>query len=80
MKDLHLYVSMEEADAPGGQVFYSRRGDGPFYLWRYDGTPRCWRFSRVCPSRLARRSLRSASWQAVPTTLLARLDEHYMEW
>lgn len=66
MKDLRVYVSpAAAAGAPGGELFYSRRADGPLYLWRCDGTPGSWSFSRVHPSRLALRALRAANWEAL---------------
>ena len=80
MKELRVYVNPAATKAPGGAaVFYSRRADGPFYLWRYEESPGLWRFSRVRLSRLSLRALCVARWQAVPTTLQTRLGEHYLE-
>jgi hypothetical protein len=61
------------------EAFYSRRADGPFYRWFYEGESGEWRFSRVHLSRPNRKMLCLARWRAVPLTLKARLDEHYLE-
>jgi len=37
MNGLRVYVnSIGSGTCPGSGVFYSRRGDGPYYLWRYE--------------------------------------------
>jgi hypothetical protein len=80
MRDLHVYIDPSVADALGAKkVFYSRRADGPYYRWRYEEAIGRWGFSRVRPSHLMLRALCTARWEAVPTALQARLDEHYLE-
>lgn len=80
MRELRVYIRRAVKEAPGGQaVFYSRRADGPFYRWRYEETPGRWHYSRVRLSKLTLRVLSVADWEAIPTTLQARLDEHYLE-
>ena len=80
MRELRVYVGRAMKGSPGGQaVFYSRRADGPFYRWRYEETPGCWRYARVRLSKLTLRVLAVADWDAVPSALQARLGEHYLE-
>ena len=80
MKELRVYTDAVSADAPGEHaMFYSRRADGPYYLWLYEDGPGRWRFSRVHISTLNLRVLCVANWQAVPLALQARLREHYLD-
>ena len=62
-----------------GGVFYSRRGNGPFYCWRYDEERGTWRVSRVTTPDLKPQVLSTASWKTVPAALRLRLNEHYQE-
>lgn len=62
-----------------GGVFYSRRGNGPFYCWRYDEERGTWRVSRVTTPELKPQVLSTASWKTVPAALRLRLNEHYQE-
>ena len=80
MKELRVYTETLSTDATSERVmFYTRRADGPYYLWFYESEPGRWRFSRVHVSRLTLRVLCVASWQAVPAALQARLSEHYLD-
>lgn len=80
MKELHVYINPVNTDALiGHPVFYSRRADGPFYCWRYETRLGQWRFSRVRLSHWTLRALCVEKWNAVPSALRARLDEHYLE-
>lgn len=80
MRDLRVYVGRAFKESPGAQaVFYSRRADGPFYLWRYEDAQGRWRYSRVRLSKLTLSVLSVACWDAVPSALRARLGEHYLE-
>lgn len=80
MRELRVYVRHAAKEPSGAQVvFYSRRADGPFYRWRYEETPGRWRYSRVRLSKLTLRVLSVANWDAVPSALRDRLDEHYLE-
>jgi hypothetical protein len=81
MRDLRVYIQPLTRPARGGgsALFYSRRGDGPFYRWLYaEGTGR-WRYSRVSLDRLELSVLRVAQWDAVPAALRELLGEHYLE-
>ena len=62
-----------------GGVVYSRRGNGPFYCWRYDEERGTWRVSRVTTPDLKPQVLSTASWKTVPAALRLRLNEHYQE-
>jgi hypothetical protein len=60
-------------------TFYSRRGDGPYYVWQFDKEPGQWRGSRVIAASFAPRELLAATWKSVPGALQSKLGEHYME-
>jgi hypothetical protein len=80
MKELRVYTDALSANAPVERLtFYTRRADGPYYLWFYESEPGRWRFSRIHVSKLTLRVLAVASWQAVPVALQARLTEHYLD-
>ena len=80
MNGLRMYikpVSMEARNGPA--VFYSRRGEGPYYLWRYEEKLGQWRGSRVHSTDFAPRELLMASWKIVPGALQTKLSEHYLD-
>jgi hypothetical protein len=80
MNGLRVYFNPIEPDATSGhRVFYSRRSDGPYYLWRYEEKLGQWRWSRVQASDFTPRELCMATWKIVPTTLQTKLGEHYAE-
>ena len=60
-------------------LFYSRRGEGPFYCWRYEEGLGQWRSARVLSYHLPLKELCTTSWKALPSALQARLDEYYIE-
>ncbi|HEX8492782.1 MAG TPA: hypothetical protein VF658_08080 [Pyrinomonadaceae bacterium] len=60
-------------------MFYSRRGNGPYYRWHYEEQSGHWQFSRVHPPDAMLRALCVARWQAVPTALQTKLGEHYLD-
>jgi hypothetical protein len=80
MNGLRVYTHASavsiEADA---SIFYSRRGDGPFYRWLYEGEHEGWRCSRVRLTKSSVTLLRGAKLSAVPAALQVRLGEHYLE-
>lgn len=84
MNGLRVYVkplgasATANAPADGGE-FYSRRGNGPFYRWRYDEERAQWRVSRVTTPDLKPQVLSTASWKNVPAALRLKLNEHYQE-
>jgi hypothetical protein len=80
MNGLRVYIKPNGSDALAApKVFYSRRGNGPFYRWLFEEKAGQWRVSRVIASDFAPQSLAMASWKAVPSTLQTKLGEHYLE-
>jgi hypothetical protein len=80
MNGLRVYVNSIAAEPVSGSgVFYSRRGDGPFYLWRFEEKVGQWRGSRVLSADFAPRELTMARWKVVPLTLQDKLGQHYLE-
>ena len=80
MRDLHVYIEPLNSGGRGEPTaFYSRRADGPFYLWLYAEGAGHWHYSRVSLDKPALRVLCVARWEAVPTALRKRLGEHYLE-
>lgn len=79
MDKLRVYINPETAPASGAQkVFYSRRGGGPYYRWRFEEELGRWHGSRVHPLIPALKALCVANWKIVPPALQERLDEHYL--
>jgi hypothetical protein len=80
MNGLRVYTRL---NGPGSidvdNVFYSRRGDGPYYRWLFEEIIGQWRVSRVIAPDFNPHSLSVATWKAVPVTLQTRLSQHYME-
>jgi hypothetical protein len=80
MNGLRVYFRTNGSNPRSDQdVFYSRRGNGPYYRWLYEEKDAQWRVSRVISADFTPQSLSMASWKAVPLTLQARLGEHYLE-
>ena len=80
MNGLRVYIKSESRGlASGENVFYSRRGDGPIYCWRFEAAISYWRVARMHSADIAARELSVASWKSVPEKLQARLGEHYQD-
>ena len=79
MNGLRMYIKQAGTATTSPDVFYSRRGEGPYYLWRYEEKLGRWRGSRVNSTDFAPRELLMASWKIVPTALQAKLGEHYLD-
>ena len=80
MHGVRLYITLGTPDVTAGEnVFYSRRGDGPYYRWLYEEKDGKWRAARVIDAAVLRQSLSLAAWKTVPATLQTRLSEHYLE-
>ena len=80
MNGLRMYVRPLAPEPPElVTVFYSRRGEGPYYLWRYEEKLGQWRGSRVASGDFAPRELLMASWKKVPSALQTKLGEHYLD-
>ncbi|HKO60075.1 MAG TPA: hypothetical protein VJV03_02855 [Pyrinomonadaceae bacterium] len=60
-------------------VFYSRRGNGPYYCWSYEEVNQRWKVSRVISQGFDAHHLSLATWKTVPETLQSRLTDHYLE-
>lgn len=77
---VRIYTALATAIASSGEgVFYSRRGDGPYYRWFFEENAGRWRAARVIDSAFIRQSLSLATWKTVPVALQSRLSEHYLE-
>lgn len=79
MNGLRVYIKPSSVEVVGQKVFYSRRGNGPYYRWRYEETAKEWRVSRVISADFTSQSLAMATWKAVPIALQTRLGEHYLD-
>jgi hypothetical protein len=79
MNGLRVYIPTLIDSAGEDKVFYSRRGSGPYYCWRYDERVARWRSARVNTSDLTAQMFSMTSWKTVPTSLQTRLGEHYIE-
>lgn len=80
MNGLRMYLKASTRQPPDGPtVFYSRRGDGPFYVWRFEEKGGQWRSSRVNSGDVLLRELLMATWKTVPSALQTKLGEHYLE-
>jgi hypothetical protein len=80
MQGLRVYISATAGttDAQSKpEVFYSRRGEGPYYRWHYAAEAGRWRSSRLSLD-LVPDSLRTAQ-KAVPAELRVELLEHYLD-
>ena len=66
-------------DTPMPKVFYSRRGNGPIYRWRFEETRAHWHPLRMNTSEFDTHKLANASWKSVPETLLVQLGAHYLD-
>jgi hypothetical protein len=72
-------VAVEDDDLSVNRDFYSRRGNGPIYRWRYEEKLAHWRASRMQTSDFETQKLSNATWKSVPETLQAQLGSHYLD-
>ena len=79
MNRLRMYTKPTDSGPAKQQIFYSRRGNGPFYRWLYEEAAKEWRVSRVIANDFSSNSLSMATWKAIPAALQSRLDEHYLD-
>lgn len=80
MNGLRVYFKPNGTELRNGpEIFYSRRGNGPYYRWLYEEKAAQWRVSRVISADFTPQSLAMASWKVVPIALQTRLGEHYLE-
>jgi hypothetical protein len=77
---LQVYVNSIEMKARSGEkIFYTRREEGPLYLWRWEGTSGKWQFLRLHQSKWRDKALSPEKWQVLPSALQGSLKQHYME-
>ena len=79
MNGLRVFIKPVSAEAVSTNVFYTRRGNGPYYRWLYEERVDKWRGSRVIDANFMPHSLSMATWKTVPVALQKSLNEHYME-
>ena len=72
-------IEIELADSAPNRVFYSRRGNGPIYRWRYEENRAHWRALRMNTSDFDTHKISNASWKTVPESLQAQLGAHYLD-
>jgi hypothetical protein len=78
MQGLRVYINATGTEAiTKPEIFYSRRGEGPYYRWQYVVESGRWRCARVSLDLLPD-SLRTAQ-KAVPAELRVELLEHYLD-
>lgn len=81
MNGLRVYIN-RSGNGPlpkSDGVFYSRRGEGPFYHWLFEEQAGKWRASRVVAADFSHHSLSTAAWKSVPADLQAKMSEHYLD-
>ena len=80
MNGLRMYVPAAAVTGPhAGNVFYSRRGNGPYYCWLYEEVKQRWKVSRVISHDFDTQPLSLAAWKTIPTALQSRLSAHYLD-
>jgi len=90
MSGLRVFVNAASADQASGRGaedrdptangdFYSRRGNGPIYRWRYEEKLAHWRASRMHTADFDNHKLSNATWKSVPETLQVQLGSHYLD-
>jgi len=81
MNGLRVYIDQNKPNAwCTGPIFYSRRGGGPLYRWRFEELRGCWLSARVPAFELSVTELVSAPWKEVPPALKSSFDEHYVDY
>jgi len=76
---LRVYVHTETNQSLAANEFYSQRGKGPIYRWRYEDAIGRWQVVRLRMDDLTPNELSAASWKSIPQKLQAQLGEHYLE-
>lgn len=79
MNGLRMYVPTVSESSNGVKVYYSRRGNGPYYRWLYEDVKQRWKVSRVVSHEFNAQALSLATWKTVPTALQSRLSDHYLD-
>jgi len=77
---LRMYVPvLNPTGYKNDDVFYSRRGNGPYYRWLYEAVKQRWNASRVVSNDFNAQTLSLATWKTVPAALQSRLSDHYLD-
>ena len=80
MNGLRMYVPVLSATGSNNDdVFYSRRGNGPYYRWMFSVIKQRWNASRVVSNDFSAQGLSLATWKTVPAALQSRLSDHYLD-
>ncbi|HEX5886390.1 MAG TPA: hypothetical protein VFY67_17750 [Pyrinomonadaceae bacterium] len=80
MNGLRIYSQLQSAGSPlRDETFYSRRGDGPYYEWRYEKGRGRWMVSRINAINVSAKDFTLTPWKSVPDALKLRLSDHYSE-
>ncbi len=78
MHGVRIYAGAVNTEAPTEhEVFYSQRGEGPFYRWHYEEKMSRWCAFRV-PSVAVPKSLRTVH-KGLPAELRTELLGYYIE-
>jgi hypothetical protein len=76
MNGLRIYITPSAAETlDGGDEFYSRRLDGPYYRWWYEERAGRWRSARM--HEFSPHELSVSAWTTVPSDLQRSLVNHY---
>lgn len=79
MNGLRVFINEAQVVAATPEVFYSRRGEGPYYHWSYEHTREQWRPVRVPSDQLPHLTLCASNWKSLPSALQRSLVEHYVD-
>ena len=80
MNGLRMFTGNESSGTVAEEnVFYSRRGNGPFYRWSYEQALEDWHVARIVTTDFNSHSLAAAAWKVVPLSLQAKLSQHYLD-
>ena len=80
MNGLRVYSQPQSTDSSWEEVtFYSRRSDGPYYLWRFEKVRRRWIVCRIEAIQVSVKEFTLTPWKTIPDALKLSLTEHYLE-
>ena len=80
MNGLRVYTSALVAHSEAEiSSFFTRKGGGPFYQWKFNDGLGVWHCARLNSSELTPKTFALAKWKSLPLSLRAKLNEHYIE-
>src|SRR2546426_12156038 len=79
MNGLRIYINRTEPEATDDRIFYSRRSDGPYYRWRFEGRLEQWRSARMHSEDVSPHERCISNWQNVPSALQRSLIDQHVE-